>query len=170
MPPSSTPEPAPAGDRPALSPASGHRPTGADAIDELRAAVSALLGADRRLKGRRARLGHAVPHAHLRALRLLIDHGEATAGALARATELNPASVTGMIDQLQRRGLLVRRRHDGDRRVCIVTLTEAGRRQVTAEEDAWSLRLRDVFGRTPPGELRAASRVLRRLAEALDDA
>jgi DNA-binding MarR family transcriptional regulator len=141
----------------------------ADAVDELRAAVALLMGAERRLKGRLSKSGTAsLAHSHLRALFLLLHEGEATAGALARATDLNPASVTAMIDQLQQRGLLERRRHAQDRRVCLVALTAAGRSEVAAQERQWVGRLHEVFADVGPDDLLTASRVIERLTTVME--
>ncbi|MHB1929093.1 MAG: MarR family winged helix-turn-helix transcriptional regulator [Acidimicrobiales bacterium] len=167
----------PCGSAGAVAPASGAAcgssppaPTASiDPVDALRESLARLLGADRRLKGRLARGGDTLAHTHLRALFLLLQEGEATAGTLARVTDLNPASVTAMIDQLERRGLLERRRHAQDRRVCLVTLTETGRHQVTAEERAWRARLHQALGDIGEDELRTAARVLERLRAAMDE-
>lgn len=141
-----------------------------DPLDELRESLVRLLGADRRLKGRVAKSSGTLGHTHLRALLVLLREGEATAGTLARVTDLNPASVTAMIDQLERRGLLQRRRHDGDRRVCLVALTESGRHQVAAQEAVWTERLRMALADLQPAELATAARVLERLRAAMEDA
>jgi DNA-binding MarR family transcriptional regulator len=131
-------------------------------------ALALLMGADRRRRGRVTR-SEALPPTHLRALFLLLREGEATAGALARAAHLNPASVTAMIDQLQHRGLVERRRHDADRRVCIVVLTRPGQALVSAEEQRTETRLRGLLEGIGDDELRVATRVLDRLAALLDD-
>ncbi|MFL1430100.1 MULTISPECIES: MarR family transcriptional regulator [unclassified Nocardiopsis] len=54
---------------------------------------------------------------------LLERHGPCTAGELVRHSGLAPASVTGVLDRLQRRGLITRGRDDEDRRRVVVTLT-----------------------------------------------
>jgi MarR family transcriptional regulator for hemolysin len=143
---------------------------GGDGLEDLRASLTRLLGADRRLKGRRTRSSDTLAHTHLRAMWLLFQEGEATAGTLARVTDLNPASVTAMIDQLEARGLLERRRHDGDRRVCLVTLTQIGREQVSTEERAWVDRLSAALADVPAEDVRAATRVLERLTAVLEQA
>ena len=55
-------------------------------------------------------------------LGLLEQHGPMTAGDLAKWTKLAPASVTGIIDRLERAGWLERRPHDEDRRRVVVEL------------------------------------------------
>jgi DNA-binding MarR family transcriptional regulator len=139
------------------------------AMASLNDALVMLMGADRRRRDRVTR-SEDLSHTHLRALFLLLRQGEATAGALARAADLNPASVTAMIDQLQHRGLVERRRHAADRRVCLVTLTDSGESLVTAEERRTATRLHGLLEGISDEELRAATRVLDRLTALMDDA
>ncbi len=134
----------------------------------LRDALALLMGADRRRRGR-ATGSEVLSHTHLRAMFLLLREGEATAGALARAAHLNPASVTAMVDQLQERGLVERRRHAGDRRVCLVALTRPGQELVSAQEQRTATRLHGLLEGVSDAELRSATRVLDRLAALMDD-
>lgn len=55
-----------------------------------------------------------------------------TATRLAEATGLSAAATTSMIDRLERKGFVRRRRHDGDRRQVFVELTEPGLERVGA--------------------------------------
>ncbi|CAO5191914.1 MarR family transcriptional regulator, organic hydroperoxide resistance regulator [Frankia sp. AiPs1] len=49
---------------------------------------------------------------------------------LARALQLRQASVTGLVDKLERQGLLTREAHRGDRRVTLARITDAGRERI----------------------------------------
>lgn len=104
------------------------------ALEELRNSAARLLAAERRLRGADQRRGGGLTHAHVRTLFVLLQEKEATAGTLARVAELNPASVTAMIDQLEGLGLVQRRRDVRDRRLCWVSLTEAGQAQVAEKQ------------------------------------
>jgi MarR family transcriptional regulator, organic hydroperoxide resistance regulator len=138
------------------------------AMGALRDALALLMGAGRRGRGRAA--PEALSHTHLRAMFLLLRQGEATAGALARAADLNPASVTAMVDQLQHRGLVERRRHAADRRICLVALTQTGQAVVSEQERRTAARLQGLLEGIPDEELRAATRVLDRLTALMDEA
>jgi DNA-binding MarR family transcriptional regulator len=48
-------------------------------------------------------------------------------GELAREMHCDNSNITGLIDRLSERGLVERRAADGDRRVKLVALTDAGR-------------------------------------------
>jgi DNA-binding MarR family transcriptional regulator len=139
------------------------------AMGALTDALAHLMGAGRADRHRRSKGTEDLSQTHLRALFLLLQEGEATAGALARAAHLNPASVTAMVDQLQVRGLVERRRHAADRRVCLVALTPPGQAVVSAQQQRRAARLEGLLDGIPDAELRAATRVLARLASLLDD-
>ncbi len=56
----------------------------------------------------------------------LLRNGEVTAGQLAQRMSLSQATVTTIIDRLETRGLVRRRRSDSDRRKVFAALTESG--------------------------------------------
>jgi DNA-binding MarR family transcriptional regulator len=137
-------------------------------IERLRHSVHVFSAAERRLRSRYQRSSESLSHGHLRALFVLMAEREATAGRLAREAELNPASVTAMVDQLEARGLVQRRRDTHDRRVCWISLTDEGRSEVAEKEAGWSQRLAEVFTDTSDEDLETASRVIERLAAMFD--
>ncbi len=59
-------------------------------------------------------------------LELLSPRQTLSPGQLARALGLAHASVTNVLDRLEARGLIARRRDDKDRRIVMVSLTAAG--------------------------------------------
>ena len=54
--------------------------------------------------------------------------GEVPAGKVAKACSLSQATVTGVLERLEKRGLVIRRRSDTDRRRVLVTTTSDGDR------------------------------------------
>jgi DNA-binding MarR family transcriptional regulator len=60
-------------------------------------------------------------------LQALFRAGELTPTALARAVELSPATVTGIVHRLEARGMVQRTRSQVDRRSSVLTLTEEAR-------------------------------------------
>jgi DNA-binding MarR family transcriptional regulator len=64
---------------------------------------------------------------HLNVLMTLRDE-PLPMGALAEALDVSHASVTGIVDRMEQRGLVERQRDDTDRRVVRVAVTDEGRR------------------------------------------
>jgi DNA-binding MarR family transcriptional regulator len=59
-------------------------------------------------------------------MQLIGRSGETTAGVIARQVSLSQATVTSIIDRLERKGLLQRQRSTADKRKVLVTLTDSG--------------------------------------------
>lgn len=53
---------------------------------------------------------------------------EVSVGDLALAVSLSQATITGILDRLEKRGIVARRRDDGDKRRVLVRLTPVGAR------------------------------------------
>lgn len=64
---------------------------------------------------------------HLNVLTVLEMDGSASMSHLAHALDVSVASMTGIVDRMERRGLVERRGDPGDRRVILVHATDAGR-------------------------------------------
>jgi DNA-binding MarR family transcriptional regulator len=137
-------------------------------VDALGHALHLLFAADRRLRARYRTHAEALSHGHLRALYVLMTEQEVTAGRLAKEADLNPASVTAMVDQLEAQGLVQRRRDAQDRRVCLVSLTDEGRAAVGPKHERWTRHLADALGDLSNREIEVGARVLGRLAEAFE--
>jgi DNA-binding MarR family transcriptional regulator len=59
-------------------------------------------------------------------MQLIAGAGEVTAGVIAREVSLSQATVTSIIDRLERKRLLTRERNTEDKRKVMVSLTAAG--------------------------------------------
>jgi DNA-binding MarR family transcriptional regulator len=64
---------------------------------------------------------------HLNVLTTLDAEGPASMSGLAEALDVSVASMTGIVDRMERRGLVERRHEEKDRRVVLVYPTESGR-------------------------------------------
>ena len=53
--------------------------------------------------------------------------GEVTAGEIARAVSLSQATVTGILERMEKRGLLARQRCDSDKRRIMIRITPSGK-------------------------------------------
>jgi DNA-binding MarR family transcriptional regulator len=67
---------------------------------------------------------------HLIALKLLSEHGPASQQGLAEALSLDPSNVVGLLNELEERELISRRRDRADRRRHIVELSTQGQEEL----------------------------------------
>ena len=91
-----------------------------------------------------------------------------TPGALAREMASTQATVTGIVDRLESRGLVTRTRDAVDRRRVNVTLTDAGRELAGATPLPLETRLLARLAALPPEERAALDGALLRLVEMLE--
>lgn len=78
------------------------------------------------LHSRQLAMQHDLTGPQLVCLRQLQRSGECTSGTLARAIHLSQGTVTGILDRLEARELITRRRGSDDKRRVYVQLTERG--------------------------------------------
>lgn len=69
---------------------------------------------------------HGLSSPQLLCLRRLAEQGPLPTGSLAKAVSLSPATVSGILDRLESRGLVLRERQIEDKRRVVVRLTAAG--------------------------------------------
>lgn len=128
-----------------------------------------LFRAVSRMRGRDTHLAVGeLSHAQFELLIELDERGELSAGELALAARISPASVTQMLDGLAESGYVERTRSDSDRRVVHASLTALGRARVQAKREAWQQRWESALAGVSPRELKAATKVLERLGEMFD--
>lgn len=60
-------------------------------------------------------------------LKSIDTNGASSLAVLSRFLNVTPANMTGLVDRLEKKGLVRRARKEGDRRVTIVELTETGK-------------------------------------------
>lgn len=116
--------------------------TGAIPVDEL----SALTVEMRRLWHRVAR-DESQPHTDRQLYWVLsaLECGSRRMSDLAEHAQTSQASLTGIVDRLEERGLLRRTRSEADRRVVEVSLTEDGRAELHRSRTAFVGRLEAVL-------------------------
>ena len=161
---------APATARSRLGGAQVPTPAQPEPLSELRTAFRHVFRAVNRLRGRDTHLGGSeLTTAQFELLAALDEHGELAAGELALAAQLTPASVTQMLESLAQSGHVERDRSASDRRVVVSRLTPRGRREIAAKRRAWGERWERALEDVPAADLRAARRVLERVASMLEE-
>jgi DNA-binding MarR family transcriptional regulator len=83
---------------------------------------------------------------HLIALKLLSEQGPASQQGLADALSLDPSNVVGLLNELEERELITRRRDPADRRRHIVELSPLGEDELALAYARFSLVEDDLFG------------------------
>jgi DNA-binding MarR family transcriptional regulator len=82
---------------------------------------------------------------HMIALKLLGERGPMTQHAVGIALSLDPSNVVGLLNELEERGLITRRRDPADRRRHIVELSAAGSDEAALTYDQLGLVEDDLF-------------------------
>jgi MarR family transcriptional regulator, organic hydroperoxide resistance regulator len=137
-------------------------------LEALRSAFIELMGAERRLRGRSAHKAGDFSAMEIRALFQLAKDAETTAGCLAKQADVSPATMTAMLDHLEKDGMVARRRSETDRRQVIVSLTDGGRELMDAKRSFWNQTWRAMLDDHSDDELTAAARVMHDVAGMLD--
>ncbi|MFZ5721676.1 MAG: MarR family winged helix-turn-helix transcriptional regulator [Pseudomonadota bacterium] len=101
-------------------------------------------------------------------LQILGRGGELTAGAIADAARISHATGTAILDKLEQRGLIARRRDPADRRRVAVALTPEGRAALASAPDTLQTRFAARFEALAPWEQAAMIAALERVAVLLD--
>ena len=100
-------------------------------------------------------------------LRVVEQYPDMSAGELAAILHLHPSTVTGIVERLVQRRLLVRSRDKVDQRRVQLRPTSRGPRGLRGPTVETAVKR--VLDRAKPGDVRAARRVLETLVSALDD-
>lgn len=94
----------------------------------------------------------------LSALSVIVFAGPVTMSALAAAEQVRPPTITRLIHELERDGLVKRVQGESDRRVQQVEATERGRRLLQEGRERRVARLADALGRLPPRDRKILAR------------
>ncbi len=100
-------------------------------------------------------------------LRYQTAEGSADQTTLGRMLVVNRANVTGLVDRMERDGLVTRAGDALDRRVKRVRMTSAGARMLARAEQVYAARIREVMAGLTPADLAALCRSLEAVRTAL---
>ncbi|MGH8195559.1 MAG: MarR family winged helix-turn-helix transcriptional regulator [Woeseiaceae bacterium] len=101
-------------------------------------------------------------------LQLIAHDGRVLPSSVARAARLTQATVTSLVDKLERNGLVTRSRDTEDRRRVWVEVTPAGRRALAASPDLLQDRFRANFQKLEDWEQSMVIAALERVSTMLD--
>ena len=123
----------------------------------------AAMAAVRRLRGRETHRPGELSYAQYGLLFSLAAGGALSAGELALAADISPASATQMLDAMERAGLVARVRSGDDRRVVLTSLTQRGREVVEERRLLFEPRWRAALAEFSERDLVTAGAVLDRI-------
>lgn len=138
------------------------------ATESLRQVAIQMFGAERRLRSRDHSRSGSLTHAQLRALATIGREQAMTAGQLAKAADLNPATVTAMLDQLEELNVVQRQRSTEDRRVCNVSLTPEGWQLLERKRAYWNSLWSEHFAGFSDRDLEVAAAVIQEITAIYD--
>ncbi|WP_203979584.1 MarR family winged helix-turn-helix transcriptional regulator [Planotetraspora silvatica] len=99
----------------------------------------------------------------------LASAGQMSQQALLEALEVDPSVLVAILNELERDGLVERRRDPADRRRHIVEITPAGRTAMTVAEDAIAAVERDLFADLDDEQVAQLRRLLSRVRTSPND-
>ncbi len=102
------------------------------------------------------------------ALRVIGREPDLSAGQLAAILKVHPSTLTGILQRVERRGFLMRRVDQGDRRRVRLELTPSGRAVTASSGGSIEDLVAGVLRRASPGKLAATTGVLKAMVHALE--
>jgi len=96
----------------------------------------------------------------------LAQHGPASPSSLARRAGVHPATMTGVIDRLEKGGWIERRRDDADRRAVVISVRREAIGEVFRHYEGMNSQMDAVCSGYSPAELELITGFLERTAEA----
>lgn len=111
---------------------------------------------------------HQLTAPQLVCLRQLQASGPLTPGHLARASCLSQATITGILNRLEARGVVERQRDPTDKRRVVVHLTEAGQRLLDDAPDSPHEQFSSRLVALDEGEQAIIDWTLRRVADMIE--
>jgi DNA-binding MarR family transcriptional regulator len=105
-------------------------------------------------------------HVDLDCLDLIARHGPLSPSALARRAGLHPATVTGILDRLERDGWIARDRDPSDRRAVLVRALKDRGAELFRLYAGMNTAMNEICAGYRPAELELVADFLRRTAEA----
>ena len=112
---------------------------------------------------------HGITAAQFKVLIIMAQFGVDTPAELCRHLSLDSGSMTRMLDRLEQKDLLSRKRSELDRRQVQLVLTPDGRRLADLLPYIGAQALNQLAGALEPGELETLERILKKILIAAGD-
>jgi DNA-binding MarR family transcriptional regulator len=138
-----------------------------DLVKEIIYEIRRLLQA-RELYTKELNKKYQVSAPQLNCLLALYENGPLPPSQIAKYIMVKSSTVTGIIDRLEQKGLVIRLRKSPDRRVITIELTEAGKRLADNAPPPIQQKIIDGLKRLPQGEIEEIVRGLTKLTHMLE--
>ena len=112
------------------------------------------------------RFGLTAPQSGV--LRTLSRHGPLSSAELSRKLYVTPSNMTGIIDRLEKKGLVKRIGKPGDRRVTLISLSGEGVELSKVVPDPIERKLISGLGDLDPGEVRTLQEGMNMIIDMID--
>ena len=120
------------------------------------------------LHSRRLAVRYNVTGPQLACLRAIHGQGSMTSAQLAREVYLSPSTIVGILDRLEEKGWITRRRSSQDRRLIDVSVTVAGAELLGTISSPLTENLSSALGRLPESEQAAINLALDKLISLIE--
>jgi len=110
-----------------------------------------------------------IPPAQMSTIMVLADQRQRTVGELSTEMRVSAPTVTGIIDRLQRSGLVKRQRDIKDRRVVHIALTTKGKKAIKHLQQAFMQRWGVIASVLSAKDQEAYVRLLKKIVKGLDE-
>ncbi len=105
-------------------------------------------------------------HRQAMCLVFLSQHPDIKQAELAQLLRIEPATLSSMLQRMERAGFVARRRDEADQRAVLVALTDEGRAEIDRIGDLFSLLASESLSVFSPSEREALTETLTRLVAA----
>ncbi|MCO7569297.1 MarR family transcriptional regulator [Pseudomonas chlororaphis] len=112
---------------------------------------------------------HGITAAQFKVLIIMAQFGVDTPAELCRHLSLDSGSMTRMLDRLQQKDFLARKRSEGDRRQVRLVLTEEGQKLADRLPYIGANAMNQLAGAITPDELRTLEQILKKILLAAGD-
>ncbi|KAF0865755.1 MarR family winged helix-turn-helix transcriptional regulator [Pseudomonas sp. LD120] len=112
---------------------------------------------------------HGITAAQFKVLIIMAQFGVDTPAELCRYLSLDSGSMTRMLDRLEQKGFLARKRSEGDRRQVQLVLTPEGQKIASRLPQVGADAMNELAGAISPEELSTLERILKKILLAAGD-
>lgn len=127
----------------------------------LRAIRRIIRGVDLHSHRLASECGVTIPQ--LACLTRVVEDGPLSLKTLAAAVDLSPSTLVGIVDRLERKGLVRRKRSEADRRRVVISATDSGVTLAAASPSALHDRLAEGLQRLPESQRESIAGSLERI-------